>query len=58
MKSRYQGQIQESSCISDEALSNFLKLPIVAKSSILNMAEFLDLSLKTSPCMKTIPVTC
>ena len=32
-----------------------LPLPVVAKSSILNVAEFLDLSLKTSPCTKTSP---
>ena len=32
-----------------------LPLPIVAKSSILNVAEFLDPSLKTSPCTKTSP---
>ena len=30
-----------------------LLLPIVAKSSILNVAEFLDPSLKKSPCTKT-----
>ena len=30
----------------------------VAKSSILSMAEFLDLSLKMLPCMKTSPVSC
>ena len=35
-----------------------LPLPIVAKSSILNVEEFLDLFLKTSPCMKTSPVLC
>ena len=34
---------------------NFLPLPIVGKSSILNVAEFLDLSLKTSPCTETSP---
>ena len=33
-------------------------LPIVSKSSILNVAEFLDSSLKTSPCTKTSPVSC
>ena len=35
--------------------------PIVTnccKSSILNMAKFLDPSLKTSPCTKTSPVSC
>ena len=40
---------------SDEPLCNFLSLPIVAKSSILNVAEFLDLLLKTSPYTKTTP---
>ena len=38
-KRRNQGQIQEPY----EALCNFLPLPIVTKSSILNVAEFLDL---------------
>ena len=32
-----------------------LPLPIVAMSSILNVAEFLDPSLKTFPCTKTSP---
>ena len=53
-----QGQIQEPCCILDEALYNFLPLPIVGKSSILNVAEFLDLSLKTLPCTETSPVSC
>ena len=35
-----------------------LLLPIVAKSSILNMAEFLDPSLKTLPWKKTTLVLC
>ena len=35
-----------------------LPLPIVAKSYILNMAEFLDPSLKTSACAKTSPDLC
>ena len=35
-----------------------LLLPIVATSSILNMAKFLDPSRKTSPCTKTSPVSC
>ena len=35
-----------------------LPLPIAAKSTILNLTEFLDLSLKTSPCTKTSPVWC
>ena len=43
---------------SDEALRKFLPLPIVAKNSILNVAEFLDPPLKTSPCMKTSLVSC
>ena len=34
---------------SDEALCKFLPLPIVEKRSILNVAEFLDPPLKTSP---------
>ena len=34
-----------------------LPLPIVAKSSILNVTEFLDPSLKTSPCTKTSSVS-
>ena len=55
---RNQPQIQEPCCISDEALCNFLPLPIVAKSSILNVAEFLDPPMKTSPCKKTSPVSC
>ena len=33
-----------------------LPLPIVAKSSILNVAEFLDPSLKMLPCTKASPV--
>ena len=52
-----QGKIQESYCMSDEALCNFLPLPIVAKSSILNAAEFLDSSLETLSCMKASPVS-
>ena len=43
---------------SDEALCKFLQLPIVTKSSILNVEEILDPPLKTSPCMKTILVSC
>ena len=43
---------------SDEALWKFLPIPIVAKNTILIVAEFLDLPLKTSPCMKTSPVSC
>ena len=43
---------------SDEALCKFLPLPIVAKNSILNVAEFLNPPLKTSPCMKTSLVSC
>ena len=35
-----------------------LTLPIVAKSSILNVEEFLDPFLKTSWCTKTSPVLC
>ena len=42
----------------DEALYNFLLLTIVGKSSILNVAEFLDLFLKTSPWMETSPIAC
>ena len=37
---------------------NFLPLPIVGKSSILNVAEFPDLSWKTSECTETSPVSC
>ena len=43
---------------SDEALCKFLPLQFVAKSSILIVAEFLGPPLKTSPCMKTSPVSC
>ena len=43
---------------SNEALCKFLPIPIVAKNSILNVAEFLDPTLKTSPSMKTSPVSC
>ena len=43
---------------SDEALRKFLSLPIVAKSSILNVAEFVDPPLKTLPYIKTSPVSC
>ena len=32
-------------------------ITIVVKSSILNVAEFLDPSLKTSPCRKTRPIS-
>ena len=42
----------------DEALCKFLPITVVAKNSILNVAEFLDSPLKTSPCMKTSPVSC
>ena len=35
-----------------------LPLPVAAKSSILNVAEFLDPSLKTSPYTRTNPVSC
>ena len=33
-------------------------VPIVGKGSILNVAEFLDLLLKTLPCTETSPVLC
>ena len=33
-------------------------LPTAARNSILNVVEFLDLSLKTSPCTKTSLVSC
>ena len=33
-------------------------LPIFSKSSISNVAEFLDPSLKTLPCTKASPVSC
>ena len=55
-KRRNQGQIEEPCRISDRADCNFLPLPIVAKRSILNVAEFLDPFLETSPCTKTTPV--
>ena len=35
-----------------------LPLPVVAKSSILNVAEFLDPSLKTLPCTEPSPASC
>ena len=35
-----------------------LSVPILAKSSIWNVAEFLDLSLQTWPCTKTSSVLC
>ena len=35
-----------------------LPLPIVTKSSILHVAEFVHPSLKKSPCMKSSPVSC
>ena len=37
---------------------NFILLAIVGKRSILNVAEFLDLFLKTLLCMETSPVSC
>ena len=43
---------------SHKALCNFVPLQIVAKSSILNVKEFLDQFLKTSPCTKTSPISC
>ena len=43
---------------SDEALCNILLLPIVAKSSIINVAQFLDPPLKTLPYTKTSSVSC
>ena len=44
---------------SDKAICKFLPIPNVAKNSILNVAEFLDPPLKTSPpCTKTSPVLC
>ena len=57
MKHRNQGQIQELSHIRWSPLQLFT-LPIVAKSSILNVAEFLDPTLKTLSCTKTSPVLC
>ena len=57
-KRRNHGQIQEPCRISDEALCNSLPLPIVAKSSTLNVADFLGPSLKVSPWTKTSPVSC
>ena len=57
-KRRNQVQTQEFCHKLDEALCNFLPLPVVAKSSILNAAEFPDPSLKMSPCTKTSPVLC
>ena len=39
-------------------LCKFLSLPIVAKSSILNVTDLLDPPLKNSPCMKTSPDSC
>ena len=53
-KCRNQGQIQEPY----KPLCNFLLLPIVTKCFILNVVEFLDLSLETSPCTKTSLVLC
>ena len=44
-------KIQEPCRISDEALCNFLPLPVVTKTFI--VAEFLDRSLKTLPYTKT-----
>ena len=38
--------------------SQILSLPILAKSSILNVAEFLGPSLQTLPCTKTSSVLC
>ena len=55
---RNQGLIQEPCHILDEALYNFLPLPIHGNRSILNVAEFPDLSLKTLPCMETSTVLC
>ena len=52
-KRRNQGHIQKPCSLSDGVLCIFLLLLIAAKSSILNMAALLDLSLKTLPCMKT-----
>ena len=43
---------------SGKALCNFLLLLIVAESSILNVAEFLDAPLQTLPYTKTTPVSC
>ena len=43
---------------SDKTLCNFLSLSNVTKSSILNVAEFLDLPLKTVPYTKVSPVSC
>ena len=55
---RNQWLIQEPCHILDETFNNFLPLPIAVKSSILNVAEFLDLPLKTLPCTETNPVSC
>ena len=52
------GRSKEPCRIFDEALNNFLPLPVVRKGSILNVVEFLDLSLKTWPCAETSPVSC
>ena len=52
-KLRNQVHIQDPCRILDEALYNFLPLPIFGKSFILNVVEFLDLSLKISPGTET-----
>ena len=57
-KRRNQGHIPKPCGLWEEALCNFLQLLIAAKRSILNMAEFLDLPLETSPCMKISRVSC
>ena len=43
---------------SDEAFYKFLPLPTIAKITILNVVEFLDLPLKTLPFMKASLVSC
>ena len=57
-KRRNQGHIQKPCGLSDKVLCNFLPLLIAAKSFNLKVAEFLDLSLKTSPCTKTVRILC
>ena len=58
MMRNVEGQIQEPFRILDDALYNFLPLPIVGKSSVLNVAEVLDMSLKTSLCTEISSVSC
>ena len=52
------GQVTTATCKYCPSVVGLILLPTVAKSCILNIVQFLDLSLKTSPCIKTSQFLC